>query len=316
MSKRKFRTKKNAKLVVRFLVGAVFFISGLNFSNTLFFEQNPLFGINFLAEIIISIAAALFGFYLVPTYSNRAKKWIEDLVVDTTKKLVSDFWNQYTERLETTRKQRQKDKKKNDKKKLQERLNGGVLIDTSVLIDGRIVQIAKTGFLKEPLILPRFVINELHLLADNTDEVKRKKGRRGLDQINKLKKHAKVVVHGKKATSEGADKELIALAKAAKLKIMTLDFNLNKVAKVSSIKVLNINSLVEAIKPMFVPGDAVTVKIVQKGKGKGQGLGYLDDGTMLVVAGAEEKVGQEVAATVSKLLQSNAGKMVFCELAK
>lgn len=317
----KFKPASNitdkTKLIWRIVLGSGFFIAGLNFSNSLFFSEHPLFGVPFLAEGIISLIAGLFGFYLVPTYFLSIKDWAEELIVNTTYSLVSDFWTQYLTRLELARSNRKKEQKKKEVLKAREQLAGGVLLDTSVLIDGRLIDVAKCGFLPQPLILPKFVISELQLLADNQDETKRKKGRRGLDMINELKKHTKIIVYAQKTVSGDqlkVDDLLLQLAKAAKLKLMTLDYNLNKVAQVSNIKVLNLNDLISALRPAFVPGEQFLVKISQIGKEKKQGLGYLDDGTMLVVGNAADKVGQEVLVQVTKLLQSPAGKMVFCEL--
>ena len=219
--------------------------------------------------------------------------------------------------MEQSRKQREKERKKKNKQKkkqLKDKINGGVALDTSILIDGRIVEIAKTGFLPEPIVVPKYVINELHLLSDNEDSLTRKKGRRGLDMINELKKVTKVKILGSKATSNGVDEELVHLAKDCDLKLMTLDYNLNKVAQVNNVKVLNINDLSEAIKPAYVPGDTLNIKIIQEGKEKNQGVGYLEDGTMIVVDKADKMVDQTIDVVVSKLIQTSAGKMVFCEL--
>lgn len=306
--------KTQINLVVRIVLGALFFIGGFTYSNTAYFQEYPLFGVVFLAEFLLALMAGLFGFYLLPRYFLRAKAWIENLIVTTIYNLVSDFWNQYSSRMERSRKERAREKQKKQRKSLKERLEGGVLIDTSILIDGRILEIAKTGFITSKLIIPKFVINELHLLSDSDDVVKRKKGRRGLDMINDLKEHTKVTVFGGKVSNDEVDKELVKVAKDCKLSIMTLDFNLNKVASVSNIKVLNINELVEALKPAFVPGDELKIKIAQKGKEKGQGVGYLEDGTMIIVSDAAKLIGEVVEARVSKLIQSPAGKLVFCEL--
>lgn len=300
-------------LIARIVLGAFLFIGGFTYSNTTYFQEFPLFGVPFLAEFMLATIAALFGFYLIPRYLLSIKNWIEELVVNTTYNLVTDFWNQYTKRMEKNRRLREKERKKKNRKDLKERLKDGILLDTSILIDGRILEISKTGFITNQLVIPKFVINELHLLADNEDKIKRTKGRRGLDMINELKKHAKVTIFGNKTTHDEVDKELVKVAKDCKLKLMTLDFNLNKVAKVSSIEVLNINELSEALKPAFVPGEKLKVKIVQEGKEKNQGIGYLSDGTMIVVSEAKDLVDEEVNVTVSKLIQTNAGKMIFGE---
>ncbi len=307
--------REEVNLIVKIVLGALFFILGFTYSNTSYFQEFPLFGVPFLAEFLLATMTGLFGFYLLPQYFLKIKYWVEELIVNTTYNMASDFWNQYTSRMEASRKLREKERKKRDKKDIKDRVKDGILLDTSMLIDGRVLEIAKTGFLINNLIIPKFVVNELHLLADNKDDIKRKKGRRGLDMINELKKHAKVIIVGESTHSE-VDKALVAIAKENKLRLMTLDFNLNKVAKVSGVDVLNINDLGEALKPAYVPGDTLNIKIVQKGKEKGQGLGYLPDGTMIVVSEGENLVEENVDVVVAKLIQTTAGKMVFTELLK
>lgn len=307
--------REEVNLIAKIVLGALFFILGFTYSNTSYFQEFPLFGVPFLAEFLLATMTGLFGFYLLPQYFLKVKYWAEQLIVNTTYKMASDFWNQYTSKMEASRKVREKERKKRDKQDIKDKVKGGILLDTSMLIDGRVLEVAKTGFLLNNLIIPKFVINELHLLADNKDDIKRKKGRRGLDMINELKKHAKVVVVGE-STHEEVDKALVTLAKENKLRLMTLDFNLNKVAKVSGVDVLNINDLGEALKPAYVPGDTLNIKIVQKGKEKGQGLGYLPDGTMIVVSDGENLVEENVDVVVAKLIQTAAGKMVFTELIK
>lgn len=328
---------------IRFLVGAVFVIVGFNFSNTTFFNEYPLFGVKFLAEVLISIVAALIGFFLVPKYFLIVQGWLEGVVSRAVFSIASDFFNQYISRIEESRKKRQKEqeKKKKENKKKEEardkmlkRVKNGLLLDTSVLVDGRVLSVAKSGFLLVPLVIPKFVIDELHRLSDSKDNLKRKKGRRGLDMINKLKKASKVVVIGEKdiASMLGVskkvkkkkgkkskralkvDQNLVELAKVCQLKVMTLDFNLNKVAKTVNVKVLNLNDLIEAVKPEFIPGEKLKIKITQRGKEKGQGIGYLKDGTMIVVKDGNELIGKKVEVVVSKLIQSSAGKIVFCEI--
>lgn len=307
--------REEVSLIVKIVLGALFFILGFTYSNTSYFQEFPLFGVPFLAEFLLATMTGLFGFYLLPRYFLKVKYWAEELIVNTTYNMASDFWNQYTAKMEASRKIREKERKKRDKKDIKDRVKNGILLDTSMLIDGRVLEVAKTGFLLNNLIIPKFVINELHLLADNKDDIKRKKGRRGLDMINELKKHAKVIVVGE-GTHVEVDKALVTLAKENKLRLMTLDFNLNKVAKVSGVEVLNINDLGEALKPAYVPGDTLNIKIVQKGKEKGQGLGYLPDGTMIVVSEGEDLVEETVDVVVAKLIQTTAGKMVFTELIK
>lgn len=302
------------KFIVKFILGALFFLFGFNFSNTAFFRENPLFGVSYLAEVLLSFAFGAFGFYTVPNFAKTVTSWVEDLLQRTVSQIVSDFWEQQSTRMQTARRSRQRKTKNEKKKKMKEIYDGGLFIDTSMLIDGRIIDIAKTGFLPESVILPQSVIEELHLISDSDDDLKRQKGRRGLDMVEALKKVIKIHNYNTKGMHGGVDKHLIVLAKRHKGSIMTLDFNLNKVAKIENIKVLNINDLANAVKSAVLPGELLTIKIVQKGKEKEQGVGYLDDGTMIVVEDAKDKVGEKLDVIVTRLIQSPAGKMIFCKL--
>ncbi len=350
-------TEKNEKntistreYIVRFVLAAGLFVFGINIFSSAYFYEYPLFGIPLLGELLSAFVLGLIGFFLVPKYFMIVKNWVEGLVVLTTQKVVEDFWNQYMRRMEENRNQKRKENQKKEshkkkKKQMSEKLKDGILLDTSVLIDGRILEVSKTGFLLAPLIVPKFVIAELKLLADNKDDIKRKKGRRGLEMINQVKKKSKVLIvdlragefnkdgnktedlqknktapaknHKKNGSGdEGVDEELLKLAREYRLRIMTLDYNLNKVAEASNIQVLNLNKLAESLKPDFIPGEKLTIDLVQKGKEKGQGVGYLKDGTMVVVADSSSLIGSKVEVEVVKLLQTEAGKMVFSEKVK
>jgi uncharacterized protein YacL len=308
------RKKKWLRYLIKIAIAIVFFLIGMNFSHSLFFDAKPLFGVPYLGEITISLLFAMFGFFIVPTYFIIIKDWVAEIISRMIESLVGDFWAQYMSRMEESREERKKEQSKKKKAEVGEKVKGGILLDTSVLIDGRILEVAKTGFLLAPIVIPKFVVDELHLLADNKNDLKRRKGRRGLDMVNSLKKVCNVVVPNSNSGSGGVDAGLVKLAKDYKLKIMTLDFNLNKVAKVSNIKVLNLNDLVEALKPNYLPGEELTIEIVQRGKEVGQGVGYLPDGTMVVVDGGAQRVGKIVDVTVSKLIQTSAGKMIFTEV--
>jgi uncharacterized protein YacL len=305
---------KEMGFVVRALLALGFFILGFNLSKTAFFNAYPMFGYHSIAEVFISIGAAFLGFYIVPFLLIKAKYWAENLVIRTVTDIVTNFWELQSKRIQEARREKQKRKSESDFAKMQEDLESGILLDTSVLIDGRIIDVAKAGFLSGTLIVLQEVINELHLVSDNADKLKRQRGRRGLDIVKDLKKYAKVVAMDSKVKEVGVDKILVKFAKQHKLKLMTLDFNLNKVANVGGIKVLNLNELINALKTVYLPGEEMKVKIIQEGKEKNQGVGYLQDGTMIIVQNAKDKVGQEVATKVAKIIQSPAGKMIFCEL--
>ncbi len=189
-----------------------------------------------------------------------------------------------------------------------------MLIDTSVLIDGRIEQLVDTGFIMGTLVIPQFVLTELQKIADSNDGVKRIRGRRGLDVLRSLQQNSRVVCEITTDRIDDkipVDDKLVRLAKRRGLRLMTLDSNLARVAQIQSVLVLNINELAAAVRPLLVPGEQLTVKVIQKGKEKSQGVGYLEDGTMIVVENGDRHVGQEVEAEVTRLFQTVNGKIIF-----
>lgn len=188
------------------------------------------------------------------------------------------------------------------------------LLDTSVIIDGRIAEVCSTGFVDGDLVVPQFVLKELQLVADSPDALKRQRGRRGLEVLDRLQKTVKIkVVISDLDFPEikDVDSKLIECARSLKAKIITNDFNLNKVAKLQGIEVLNINELANALKPVVLPGENMRVFILKEGKEKDQGVAYLDDGTMVVVDNARRMIGQTVDITVTSVLQTTVGKMIF-----
>jgi len=190
------------------------------------------------------------------------------------------------------------------------------VLDTSVIIDGRILDICRTGFIEGELIIPDFVLDELKKLADSHEDLVRAKGRRGLDVLNLLKDNSRVPVKIAKTKydpSVGVDERLMQFARDEKACIITNDYNLNKVASISGISILNINDLSTALKPLAISGEEMTVKIVKEGKENGQGVGYLEDGTMVVVEGACKYKGCEVDVIVTSVLQTSAGRMIFAK---
>lgn len=189
-----------------------------------------------------------------------------------------------------------------------------IILDTSVIIDGRIIDIASTRFIEGRFLVPRFVLRELHQIADSQDSLKRNRGRRGLDVLNRLQKDANLTVkiHEEDfAEIREVDAKIVKLAKLLSAKVLTNDFNLNKVAELQGVVVLNINDLVNALKPVVLSGEAMTVKITKEGKEHNQGIAYLDDGTMVVVDGGRRLIGQTVKVTVASVLQTSAGRMIF-----
>lgn len=190
-----------------------------------------------------------------------------------------------------------------------------IIIDSCALIDGRILDIAKTGFISDNLVIPSFIISELQLLADGTDSKKRERARFGLDVISALKElpaSARISDIDFKDIKTNDDK-LLRLAEKTGAKLCTTDYNLNKVAAIQGITVLNVNELSNAIRAVVLPGEKLEISVVQKGSGKDQGVGYLDDGSMVVIAGASGLVGQRVGVEITRMLQSDAGKMLFAK---
>ncbi len=192
-----------------------------------------------------------------------------------------------------------------------------IILDTSVIIDGRIADICETGIIDQKLIVPRFVLLELQAVADSNDKLKRARGRRGLDILNKLQNTKAVDIEvmdapsTKEDTGESVDLKLLTLAKEINGRVATNDYNLNKIARLRDVMVVNINDLANALKPVVLPGEQMMVKIIKPGEEPGQGIGYLDDGTMVVVEQSRNRTGDTVAVAVTSVLQTSAGRMIF-----
>jgi len=190
------------------------------------------------------------------------------------------------------------------------------ILDTSVIIDGRIADLCKTGFMEGPLIIPEFVLEELRHIADSSDSLKRNRGRRGLDILNKIQKElimeVKIVDTDFEDIAE-VDSKLVRLGQVLDGKIITNDFNLNKVAELQGVPVLNLNELANAVKPVVLPGEEMVVQVIKEGKEMGQGVAYLDDGTMIVVDGGKKHIGETMDVMVTSVLQTAAGRMIFAK---
>lgn len=188
------------------------------------------------------------------------------------------------------------------------------ILDTSVIIDGRIADICDTAFIEGTLILPQFILKELQLIADSSDGIKRQRGRRGLEILDHLQKSSQVSVVISEVDFpeiQDVDSKLIELAKHQDAKVITNDYNLSKIAKLQGVQILNINELANAMKPVVLPGESIRVFILKEGKEKDQGVAYLDDGTMVVVDNSRRMIGQTVSITVTSVLQTTVGKMIF-----
>ena len=189
-----------------------------------------------------------------------------------------------------------------------------IVLDTSVIIDGRIADMAQTHFIQGRFFVPRFVLRELQQIADSQDALKRNRGRRGLDVLNRLQKNSRlsVKIHEEDFPEiKDVDSKIIKLAKVLDAKVFTNDFNLNKIAELQGVKVLNINDLANALKPVVLPGEEMVVRVTREGKEYNQGVAYLDDGTMIVIDNARRMIGQTTKVVVTSVLQTSAGRMIF-----
>ncbi len=189
-----------------------------------------------------------------------------------------------------------------------------ILLDTSVIIDGRIADIVRTGFVNGTLLIPRFVLNELQYIADSSDSLRRQRGRRGMEVLSSIQKEPTIPVRISDIDVEGVrevDDKLVVLARQLRCPILTNDYNLNRVAELQGVSVLNVNELANAVKSVLLPGEMMNVSVIQEGREAGQGVGYMDDGTMVVVENGREYLGRSINVVVTKVLQTAAGRMIF-----
>ena len=292
------------KLAISLAFGSLAFFATSNW----YFKTNPLLEVSYFAEAIIALFICAIAYFFFPALGLAITRWIESVinktVTVTIKKLVND---------KNIRSKKIKYAKKIEQEKFK-KLDGAVFVDTSAIIDGRILDIAKNGFLMGKIVVPRFVVTEVQQVSDSANDIKRQRGRRGLDILNDLKKECghNFVLYETKEKGE-VDNLLISYAKKYHGAIITVDFNLNKVAKVSNIKVLNVNDLANSLKQNILPQEKFILKISQKGKEGGQGVGFLDDGTMVVVENGGGFVGQEKEVEVQKVLQKESGRMIFAK---
>jgi len=195
--------------------------------------------------------------------------------------------------------------------------SGQLIVDTSSLIDGRIADIVQAGFISGSLIIPRFVLEELHHIADSYESTRRNRGRRGLEVLNRLQNEIDIHVEISEVNFKeiaDVDSKLVRLGKLLGSAIITNDFNLNQVAKIQGVQVLNINELANAVRPVVMPGEELDVRVIQEGKEPGQGIGFLDDGTMIVVEDGKRYINSELTVVVTRVLQTSAGRMIFAHL--
>ena len=274
--------------------------------------------------VIVGIIGLLLGLALgdllgspLSKLSDPWGKWLPIVVMVVVTAAIVDFflsqvdsWNKYFGNLFSSISNRVDDKSEKTKEVTE------IVVDTSAFIDGRIEELAKTGFVLGKLIIPRFVLDEMQKVSDLSDDLKRARGRRGLEVLTRLAKnpHITTLIVETDFRDREIDKKLVRLAKARGAKLLTSDYNLNRVAEISGVSVLNINELANSLKPIVLPGEKLSVKIVAAGKEKGQGVGYLPDGTMVVVENGEKRVGEELDCEVERIYQTVAGKMIFVKI--
>lgn len=292
-------------VVIRLLLGVLFGYFGYRVTSVFLNLNNKQ-----LEESISVITGMLLGsagIYLIPVVT----KWLSDFTRFFSRRVAAEVISQlHIPRIPNVGRDRAK-KFDEDKKR-----PNPMLIDTSALIDGRILEVVESGFLFGTILVPDFILSELQHIADSADSLKRSRGRRGLDILENIKKSEfiKTVVHETGQTSlKNVDDRLLKLGKNLKAKIITNDFNLNKIATVSGVKILNVNELANIMKTPMIPGEEIEVKVIQEGKEKSQGVGYLPDGTMIVVENGSSFVGQKVKAKVSRVIQTVAGRMIFVQ---
>ena len=288
-------------ILMRVALGIIFGGLGFYFISNLTEFQNT--DLNRAVSIGALLAFGLAGIFLVPVVTEWIRVWSGTFA----RRVASEVTNQ----LQIPKFRGPKIKRDSNNK-----YPNPIVVDTSALIDGRVADVVESGFLFGTLIVPNFVLIELQNIADASDSIRRGKGRRGFSVLEELKKSklAKVIIYEENEAGKNVDENIIRLAKKIKAAILTTDFNLNKVASVRGVRILNINSLANAVKTALVPGEKISIKIIQAGKGKNQGVGYLPDGTMIVVEETADRIGETVEADVSRVLQTAAGRMLFAQI--
>ena len=300
-------TQVISRIVLAIIFAAIGYFVSIRFINIE--DSQTQVGIN----VIIMVASGAIGVFLVPILS----KWIQQGSMALAQRIANEVISQlHLPDLSRFRDLPTRIRRRANKKKEDSRYLNPILVDTSSLIDGRVADVVDSGFLYGTLIVPRFILSELQHIADASNALRRGRGRRGLEILEKMKKskQVKTVVYTRDdPQGKNVDEKLLNLAKTLKGKILTTDFNLNKVATVSGVKILNINELVNQLKTTLLPGEQLQVKVIQEGKEKTQGVGYLNDGTMIVVENGAAHLGKSINTTVLRVLQTAAGRMIFVQ---
>lgn len=297
------------KIILRFILAISFAVVAVIFSELI----PPINGVNpFIVKTLFTILAALLGFVIFPDVAGYLTKLTISLFNLTVVRISSEILNQ----LLRLPKHHPLASISSTPQIGNVTLAKPLVLDTSAIIDGRVLEIAKTGFLNGILLIPNFVLLELQQVSDSSDNLKRARGRRGFEVIESLKKTPgiKIEVWDKDSGGKSVDEKLLKLAKSLHGKIITTDFNLNRLSVAHGVVVLNVNELSNAVKTVALPGETISIKIIHTGKDPSQGVGYLADGTMIVVEEGSSFLGKEIIAEVSRVLQGAAGRMVFSKL--
>lgn len=299
----------NVQVIIRLILGVAFGAAGYYLANTFFNPPEP--GVRLGGRVIAAILAGGAGIFLVPLVTRWVSHWSSVFADRVAKEVISQLRIPSVPSIP-----RIPNPVRRSRNKEESRWVNPMLADTSALIDGRILGVVESGFLFGTLIVPNFVLSELQHIADSGSDLKRGRGRRGFEVLEEIKKskNVKTVVYDTGQSGlKNIDDRLLKLAKGWKAKIITTDFNLNKVASVSGVGILNLNELSNSVKTPLIPGEEINVKVVAEGKEKDQGVAYLPDGTMIVIEGGIRHVGKNVRATVSRALQTAAGRMIFAK---
>lgn len=301
----------NIKLLLRLVLAVIFALPAFIFSEVVP-DLQPFN--HTLIRVVITVWFGLLGYGVFPELAER----ITRSTLSVTNQLIARLSNEVMSSMMRLSKQTPTISSISSGPIGGVSVNIPMVLDTSAIIDGRILDIAKTGFLYGTILIPNFVLTELQQVSDSSDYLKRTRGRRGFEIIEELKKvkNIRIEVWDKDNNGKTVDEKLIKLAKSLHARIITTDFNLNKVATLSSVLVLNVNDLANSVKTVAIPGEKLTVKIVHLGKDPKQGIGYLPDGTMIVVEDGATKVGKEIDTEVSRVLQVPAGRMIFTKISK
>jgi uncharacterized protein YacL len=299
------------KKLLHWVITAIVVLLGFYLSDQWYFKLNPLFDIIFLAEILISLSVGLIYYFWFLPAIKAIGKFFNEWIVKTIRSAVSGVVEEIVVRYE--RRNQQVEKEDNELQTIAKPL----VLDTSVIIDGRVIELILTGIFDNVVVVPSIVIEELKHISDSPDKLRKARGRRGLDYLSLLENDSgvdyRIVENGSDGHSD-VDQDIVRFVKTNNARLATSDVNLAKSAKARKIQVININELSDLLKPPMLPGDKMTITLIQKGKSKDQAVGYLEDGTMIVVESARQYITEEKEIAISRFIQTKAGKMYFAEL--